>query len=126
MPIDESAWPLVAIQWEGLPSDADVTQLLTCIDGWLERGERFGLLIDPRGSGVLTPEQRVRTIAHMKANAHRAPGLMLQAIVIQSRIQRTLFYGINMLFPNPFPSKVFADASAARQWLQQELAKPSR
>ena len=126
MELDESAWPLVTMQWEGIPSDADLTRVLACIDSWLERDEPFGLLIDPLGAGVLTPEQRVRTIGHMKANASRTSRLMLQAIVIQSRIQRTLFYGINLIYPNPFPSRVFADASSARQWLQSELAKRSR
>lgn len=114
------------MHWEGIPSDTDLTQFLARIDSWLERGERFGLLIDPRGAGVLTPEQRVRTIHHMKANASRTSRLMVQAIVIQSRIQRTLFYGINLVFPNPFPSKVFADHGAARLWLLGELEKPSR
>jgi len=125
MEIDEAAWPLVTMQWEGIPTDADLTRFLACIDRWLERGERFGLLVDTRGSGVLTPEQRVRTIGHMKANASRTSQLLLQAIVIHSRIQRTLFYGINLVFPNPFPSKVFGDAVAARHWLENELAKAS-
>lgn len=126
MRIDESAWPLVTMKWEGVPTDADLTQFLARIDSWLDRGERFGLLVDPLGSGVLTPEQRVRTIGHMKANADRTSRLLVQAIVIQSRIQRTLFYGINLVFPNPFPSRVFADAAAAREWIYSELARPLR
>lgn len=126
MDIDESAWPIVTMQWQGIPTDTDMTQFLARIDGWLDRGERFGLLVDPLGSGVLTPEQRVRTIGHMRANATRTSRLLVQAIVIQSRIQRTLFYGINLIFPNPFPSKVFAEASAARLWLLSEIEKPLR
>jgi len=121
MEIDESTWPLVTMQWEGIPTDADLTWLLRSMDGWLDRGERFGLLVDTLGSGVLTPEQRVRTIGHMKANANRTSRLLVQAIVIHSRIQRTLFYGINLVFPNPFPSKVFAEAGAARAWLLLQL-----
>jgi len=121
MEIDESTWPLVTMQWEGIPTDADLTWLLRSMDGWLDRGERFGLLVDTLGSGVLTPEQRVRTIGHMKANANRTSRLLVQAIVIHSRIQRTLFYGINLVYPNPFPSKVFAEAGAARAWLLAQL-----
>ena len=121
MQIDESTWPLVTMQWEGIPTDADLTWLLRSMDGWLDRGERFGLLVDTLGSGVLTPEQRVRTIGHMKANANRTSRLLVQAIVIHSRIQRTLFYGINLVYPNPFPSKVFAEAGAARAWLLAQL-----
>lgn len=121
MEIDESAWPVVTMQWEGIPTDADMTLILNRMDAWLDRGERFGLLIDTRGSGVLTPEQRVRTINHMKANATRTARLFVQAIVIHSRIQRTLFYGINLVYPNPFPSKVFAEAATARAWLVLQL-----
>ena|SRR5688572_20099134 len=121
MEIDESTWPLVTMQWEGIPTDTDLTWFLSRIDAWLDRGERFGLLIDTRGSGVLTPEQRVRTIGHMKANANRTSRLLVQAIVIQSHIQRTLFYGINLVVPNPFPSKVFGEAAAARAWLLLQL-----
>ena len=121
MEIDESSWPLVMMQWEGIPTDADLTWFLTRIDAWLDRGERFGLLVDTLGSGVLTPEQRVRTIGHMKANANRTSRLLVQAIVIHSRMQRTLFYGINLVYPNPFPSRVFAEADTARAWLLAQL-----
>ena len=125
MEIDESAWPLVTVRWEGIATDADLARVLGCIDTYLDREQRFGLLVDALESGVLTPEQRVRTIAHMKANANRTSRLLVQAIVIRSRIQRTLFYGVNLVFPNPFPSKVFADADVARRWLEDELAQPS-
>ncbi|HEU5074749.1 MAG TPA: STAS/SEC14 domain-containing protein [Polyangiaceae bacterium] len=121
MIIDESAWPLVTMQWDGIPTDADLTRFLARLDGWLDRGQRFGLLVEPLASGVPTPEQRVRTIGHMKANASRTARLLVQAIVIHSRLQRTLFYGINLIFPNPFPSKVFANADAARLWILDEL-----
>jgi hypothetical protein len=41
--------------------------------------------------------------------------------VLDNLIQRTLFYGINLIFPNPFPSKVFADPLEAEAWLRNEL-----
>jgi hypothetical protein len=123
MRIDETEWPLVVVSWSDLPSDSTLSQFLTSLTLWLDRGERFGLLLDTRGSGLLSPEQRVRVLSHMKAEAGRTKELLLQAIVIQSLVQRTLFYGVNLLFPNPFPSKVFAEVEPARAWLLATLAQ---
>ena len=96
--------------------------MLSRVDGWLGRGQRFGLLIDARGGGGFSPEQRREVIAHMKRNSERTARLLIQATVIDNLVQRTLFYGMNLLFPNPFPSKVFAELEPARAWLLERLA----
>lgn len=120
-PVDETAWPLVTVQWRGAISDATLNSFLAQMDGWLSRGERFGLLIDSLGSQGLSPEQRARLIAHMKRQSALTAQFLVQAIVLDSLLQRTLFYGINLIFPNPFPSKVFGDVAAARAWLLDVL-----
>ena len=120
-PVDETAWPLVAVQWRGAISDATLGTFLSQMDGWLARGERFGLLIDSREAQGLSPEQRSRLIAHMKKQSGLTARFLVQAIVLDSLLQRTLFYGINLIFPNPFPSKVFGDVAAARAWLLEVL-----
>jgi hypothetical protein len=125
MQIDESQWPLVVVSWSELPTDSAMVEFLASMTRWLDRGERFGLLLDTHGSGVLSPEQRVRVLSHMKSEAERTKRLLVQAIVIQSLVQRTLFYGVNLLFPNPFPSKVFAEMETARAWLGETLAQTS-
>lgn len=119
--IDESEWPLVVVRWVGYIDDATLTHVLSRMDAWLERGRRFGLLIDSRGAQGFSPEQRTRLISHMKARAARTSEYLVQAIVMDSRLQRTLFQWINLLFPNPFPSKVFADPGQARAWLESML-----
>lgn len=125
MQIDESQWPLVVVSWSELPTDSAMAEFLASMTRWLDRGERFGLLLDTHGSGVLSPEQRVRVLSHMKSEAERTKRLLVQAIVIQSLVQRTLFYGVNLLFPNPFPSKVFGEMETARAWLGETLAQTS-
>jgi len=117
---DESAWPIVVARWKRSPVDADVTPVLRKVDGWLARG-RFGLLIDSRGAEALSPEQRTRIVDHMKANAALTKERLVQAVVLDSLVQRTLFYGVSLLSPLPFPNKVFADPEAARRWLESEL-----
>jgi hypothetical protein len=125
LPIDEESWPLVVVRWGGVVPDAMVDAFLLRMDAWLERGERFGLLVDSRGAKGLSPEQRARLIGHMKRQAPLTSRLLVQAIVLDNLIQRSLFYGINLIFPNPFPSKVFAEPAAAREWLLMKLGSPS-
>ena len=121
-PIDDSQWPLVQVRWSGAISDFEMEQMLLQMDGWLGRRERFGLLLDSRGAAGLSPEQRNRLIAHMKSRAPLTSRFMLQAMVIDSLVQRTLFFAINLAFPNPFPSKTFSEPEAARRWLESQLA----
>jgi hypothetical protein len=116
---DESAWPIVVARWKR-SIDADVTPVLRKMDGWLARG-RFGLLIDSRGAESLSPEQRNRIVQHMKANAALTKERLVQAVVIDNLVHRTLFYGVNLIFPLPFPNKVFSDTETARLWLASEL-----
>ena len=117
---DESAWPIVVARWKRSLIEADVTPVLRKVDGWLARG-RFGLLIDSRGAEALSPEQRTRIVDHMKANAALTKERLVQAVVIDNLVHRTLFFGVNLIFPMPFPNKVFADPDAARRWLKSEL-----
>jgi hypothetical protein len=121
--IDETEWPLVTVRWSGAISDAVLNGFLVQMDGWLGRGGPFGLLLDARGAQGLSPEQRARVVSHMKKHAALTAKLLFQATVIDNLVQRTLFYGINLIFPNPFPSKVFAEPAAARAWLRSVLGK---
>jgi hypothetical protein len=123
VPIDEAAWPLVKVRWDGTVTDGMVDTFLAKMDEWLQRGECFGLLLDSRGAKGMSPEQRNRLIGHMKRNADRTSKCLVQAIVLDNLIQRTLFYGINVIFPSPFPSKLFADPVEAEAWLRSELAR---
>jgi hypothetical protein len=125
-PVDDSQWPLVVVHWSGSINDATLDGFLAQMDRWLDRGERFGLLIDSRESQGLSPEQRGRLISHMKRQSALTSQFLLQAIVMGSLLQRTLFYGINLIFPNPFPSKVFGDVAPARAWLTAQLAMPAK
>lgn len=124
VPIDEAEWPLVTVRWTGTISDAELREFLARMNTWLSRGQRFGLLLDSRDARGFSPEQRRLLIGHMKEHAALTEALLIQAIVLDNLIQRTLFYGINLIFPNPFPSKVFGDADEARAWLRSELGPP--
>src|SRR5688572_31624686 len=55
---DDRSWPIVRARWAGTSSDRDVDAALGRIDEYLNREERFGLLIDSRGGGGFSPEDR--------------------------------------------------------------------
>jgi len=120
---DDSAWPIVVGRLQGRPSDTALRAALARLDGWLARGERFGLLIDSRGGGALTPEQRTLLIAHMKENAELTKKFLVQAVVADNLISRSLYWAVQLFFPAPFPSKVFGDVDAARAWLLETLRR---
>jgi hypothetical protein len=122
--LDESGWPIVVGCWQGTLTDEELALVLTGMDRWLAKRERFGLLIDTRGGGGLGPEQRNHLILHMKANASVSAKYLIQATVIDNVLQRTLFYAVNLLFPNPFPAKVFSSPEPARAWLLEKLREP--
>lgn len=120
--LDESGWPIVVAHWQSTLTDDELTLALAHIDRWLERKERFGLLLDTRGASGMSPEARGRLVVHMKASAPLTAKYLVQATVVDSVLQRTLFFAVNLMFPNPFPSKVFAEMEPARAWLVQKLA----
>jgi hypothetical protein len=120
---DESSWPIVVARWQGRPSDGALRAALVRMDGWLARGERFGLLIDSRGGGAFTPEQRSLLLGHMKKNVELTSKYLVQAVVADSLILRSLYWGMQLLFPAPYPSKVFGDFEAARAWMVAALER---
>jgi hypothetical protein len=122
---DDRKWPIVTVRWSGTVTDRDLDGALARIDEYLRRERRFGFLIDSRGGGGFSPEQRQRVLAHMKRESQLTARFVVQAVVIDNLIQRTLYYGIRMLFPPPFPSKAFADIEAAQAWLESEIAAPA-
>jgi hypothetical protein len=124
--LDESSWPIVVGHWDGRPSDAALMAALARLVALLARGERFALIVDTRGGGVLTPEQRRLIVSHMQQNAERNAKYLVQAVVATSVITKTLYWGVQLLSPPPFPSKVFAGMEAARAWVADELGSATQ
>jgi hypothetical protein len=121
--LDESGWPIVVAHWDGALTDDELTRVLRDIDRLLARQQRFGLLLDARGGGGLSPEARGRLVVHMKENAAATARYLVQAAVLDNVLHRTLFHAVNLLFPNPFPAKVFSHPEPARAWLVERLAE---
>lgn len=126
MAIDATEWPLVKVRWTGRISNDELSGFLANLDEWLDRGERFGLLIDARGALGLSSDQRRRVVAHMKAARVKTERSLIQAAVHDNAIQRTLSLVIEIVVPPPFPSKTFGDLDAALAWLKAQLSAMPR
>ena len=103
-------------------TDDELALALRTIDGWLARQTRFGFLLDARGGRGLTSDQRRLVVAHMKSSGELSAKFLVQAIVHDNAIMRTLDNTIGWMLPRPFVSKTFADPEVALLWLNHELA----
>ncbi len=120
--IDEAGWPLVEVRWQGMVTDAETVAFLESMDRWLVRRQTFGLLLDSRGALGLTASQRHLVLEHMKSRSALSARYLVQAVVMDNLIQRTLYQAMNVLHPMPFPSTVHAEPEPARRWLAAQLA----
>jgi hypothetical protein len=118
---DDSQFPRVEVSWTGTVTDDELGHFIDKMDACFARAETFSLLIDTRGARVPTAEQRRRLLVHMRATAKAAEANLIQAVVIESAFIRTFYFGITWAIPMPFPSKVFAEAESAREWLERTL-----
>jgi hypothetical protein len=119
--VDATEWPIVFVRWEGELSEAGLIAALGRMDEFLAREERFGVLVDMREGSGFSPEQRALLLQHMKANAALTAKYLVQAVVVDNLLQRTLFYAVSLLFPSPAPSRIFSEPAAARAWLRSML-----
>lgn len=85
------------------------------------RETRFGLLLDARGARGLSGAQRRMTLMHMKRTAPLSARLLVQAIVQDNAILRTLDNTIELIFGRPFPSRSFSEPESAHAWLLEQL-----
>lgn len=119
--VDESGWPIVGVRWTGEVTDGDLGEFFAHLDGWLARGQRFGLLLDARDGSDLNGPQRARVLAHMRATAEKSGTLLVQAFIQDKAVHRVLYTVMSAIFPLPFPSKMFPEPESARIWLADKL-----
>lgn len=119
--VDDKEWPLVVIRWDDELTDASLHAALRRMDEFLARKEVFGALVDLRYGEGFAPEHRVILVAHMKANAALTAKYLIQAVVVESRFQRTLYHAVSLISPTPFPTRLFSEPAPAREWLLQML-----
>ena len=125
--VDETAWPLIGIRYEGDIDEREFADLLHHLTGCFERardqGSRIGLLYDSRRGRSASA-----LIRKMQADWQRDNGPLLGrygagvAFVIDSPLVRGLLRAIMWMSRIPSPYVVTATRAEAEEWLESRLA----
>ena len=121
---DESEKPLMRMTYQGVPDDAEWQRHIDVMSEWARRGELYGVVIDAREVGRISPMQRrgimdwiTRDKQHLRA--YCAGG----ALIFSSPLQQGLWTAISWVTPNPIPVKMFSDVPNAEHWVRSQLAE---
>jgi hypothetical protein len=119
---DESEKPLMRMTYQGVPDDAEWEHHIAVMSDWARRNEVYGVVIDAREVGRITPTQRrgimdwiTRDKEHLRRNC--AGGAMIFA----SPLQQGLWTAISWVTPSPIPVKMFSDVPGAEHWVRSQL-----
>ncbi len=119
---DESEKPLMRMTYQGVPDDAEWERHIAVMSDWARRNEVYGVVIDAREVGRITPTQRrgimdwiTRDKGHLRLNC--AGGAMIFA----SPLQQGLWTAISWVTPSPIPVKMFSDVPSAEHWVRSQL-----
>ena len=119
---DESEKPLMRMTYQGVPDDAEWERHIAVMSDWARRNEVYGVVIDAREVGRITPTQRrgimdwiTRDKEHLRLNC--AGGAMIFA----SPLQQGLWTAISWVTPSPIPVKMFSEVPGAENWVRSQL-----
>jgi hypothetical protein len=120
--MDEREKPLMRMTYQGVPDDTDWEQHITTMSDWARSGDVYGVVIDAREVGRVTPTQRrgimdwiTRDKQHLRANCVGG------ALVFASPLQQGLWTAISWVTPSPIPVKIFRDLAPAEAWVRAQL-----
>ena len=120
--IDDARWPVVYCRWGRKTADEDLAEWFLALDRLLDRGQRFGVVVDARFSPVPKAHQRPFMATRIQQQADRSRRLMIQALVFGSHAQRSFLNSLSWVVRQPYPQQVFHSVSAACTWVCNELA----
>jgi len=109
--------------YQGVPDDAEWQRHIDIMSEWARRGAPYGVVIDAREVGRVSPTQRrgimdwiTRDKQHLRANC--AGG----GLVFASPLQQGFWTAISWVTPSPIPVKIFRDLPSAEGWVQEQIA----
>jgi hypothetical protein len=119
---DDSRWPLLHLWLPGtLPSHGQ-EECLGTLAGYLERGERFFLLVDLSRIGLVPIEQRWRQVEWFEQHEHALREQVVgTAIILVSPIVRLSLSAILFFKPLPVPLATFPHLATAEAWAAERL-----
>jgi hypothetical protein len=120
--MDERERPLMRMTYSGIPDAAEWQRHIDVMSDWARRGAVYGVVIDAREVGRVSPLQRrgimdwiSRDKDYLRANCVGG------ALVFASPLQQGLWTAISWVTPSPIPVKVFGDLATAERWVREQL-----
>lgn len=119
---DDSRWPLLHLWLPGTLSSHGHQECLDAFAGYLERGEKFFLLVDLSRVGLVPIEQRWRQVEWFEQHEGALRELVVgSAVILVSPIVRLSLSAILFFKPLPVPLATFPHLAAAEAWAAERL-----
>ncbi len=119
---DRSRWPIIVVELEGKPSDADLDEYLGELTALLHQDERGVVIVDMTRARPSSPEQRKRIGEWMRTHrAELAARGVGAAFVIASAMFRFVLSSIFLIQRPPMPYTVVATLDEAIGWARLQL-----
>lgn len=121
--VDSSRAPLLLVRFDGAVDDDAFRGYLQELTAWLDRGQRYAIVLDARTASPPPAHQRRMQADMIKAEAKRLKQLCVGgAFVIPSPLVRGALTAILWIQPLPWEHTVVADLEAAEAWARNRLA----
>jgi hypothetical protein len=120
--VDEARWPLVVVNWSGMPSNDDLDEALRVLTSFYDR--RHAVLHDGLRAGGLSAEQRRRMSRHSTTHEEEIRrAVVASAAVVSSTFLRGIIALVQWGAPSPTPFRVFNERAPAEEWLLHALRR---
>ena len=122
--VDTSRAPLLLVRFDGAVDDDGFRAYLQQLTSWLDRGERYAIVLDARTATPPQAAQRRMQADMMKAEHVRLGKLCVGgAFVIPSPLVRGALTAILWIQPLPWEHTVVADLTTAEAWARNRLGR---
>jgi hypothetical protein len=122
---DERDWPVMVIRFSGAPTDAEFEAYLERYETYLQREDRYGLVMVTEPNSPMTKSKHARMqAAWIKERydrlSERCVGI---AFVLPSPMMRGVLKAILAMQSLPVPYSVSATEEPARKWVRSRLGE---
>ncbi len=119
---DDSRWPLLLLRLPGILSEQGHEECLTLFSNYLQRGEKFVLIVDLSRIGLVPLNQRWRQLEWFDEHEQSLRELVLGgAIITTSPVVRLSISALLFFKPFPIPHRIFSNRDAAETWVAERL-----
>jgi hypothetical protein len=119
---DESGWPILVATYAQTMTREEGEAFYAALHAYLERNQRFGVLLDARPADIPTATERARIVRFMKETSATSARLTAGiAVVMKTTGGRGVLTAVLWLYAPPFPIRAFSTLADGRRWLRERL-----